>query len=114
MCIKDMKYAAKREEYDAKISMLCEASYLHKWSPTSVEYFQEYSEKNKTIKDGDITVDFWILKVTLPIEILYWPSKAWGSSNSFGSSKFILSFEMTFSPKKPIWPLPAHQTHQTH
>ena len=22
-----------------------------------VEYFQEYSEKNKTVKDGDITVD---------------------------------------------------------
>ena len=30
MCIKDMENAAKREEYDAQISMLCEASYLHK------------------------------------------------------------------------------------
>ena len=30
MCTKDMENAAKREEYDAKISMLCEASYLHK------------------------------------------------------------------------------------
>ena len=26
-----------------------------------VEYFQEYSEKNKTVKDGDITVDFFEL-----------------------------------------------------
>ena len=54
-----------------------------------VEYFQEYSEKNKTVKDGDITVDH---------------RRLGDHQFFFGSAKFILSFEMTFSPKNPFDP----------
>ena len=51
-------------------------------------------KKYKTIGDGGITVDFWIIKVhqiTGIIEYL-------GSSSFFGSLKSILSFEMTLRP----------------
>ena len=38
--------------------------------------------QNKTITDGGITVDFWIIKVYTS----NWSSNSWGSSNSLGSS----------------------------
>ena len=56
--------------------------------------------KNKTIKDGGITIDFRLSKSILPIEIPFGSLNTWGSSNSFGSSKFILSFEMTLRPSE--------------
>ena len=37
---------------------------------------------NKTISDGGITVDFWIIKV----HTSYRSSNSWGSSNGWGSS----------------------------
>ena len=40
------------------------------------------SSLNKTIRDGGITVDFWIVKV----HTSNWSSNSWGSSNNGGSS----------------------------
>ena len=51
-------------------------------------------KKFKTIGDGCITVDFWINKVHRITGIIEYM----GSSNSFGSLKSILSFEMTLRP----------------
>ena len=55
-------------------------------------------QKNKTIGDGGITVDFWIIKVHRMTGI----TEYLGSSTSFGSSKSILSYEMTLRPSKHI------------
>ena len=48
-------------------------------------------KKYKTIGDGGITVDFWIIKVLQITGIIEYL----GSSSFFGSLKSILSFEMT-------------------
>ena len=43
---------------------------------------QDKTERNKTISDGGITVDFSIIKV----HTFNWSSNSWGSSNTWGSS----------------------------
>ena len=53
-------------------------------------------DKNKTMEDGGIILDFWIIKVIHPNEIPFGSSKNWRTSISFGSSEPILSFEMAF------------------
>ena len=50
--------------------------------------------KYKTIGDGGITVDFWIIKVRQITGIIVYLE----SSNFFGSFTSILSFEMTLRP----------------
>ena len=51
-------------------------------------------KKYKTIGDGGITVDFWIIKVHQITGIIVYLE----SSNFFGSFTSILSFEMTLRP----------------
>ena len=77
-------------------------------------WLRDAVRKNKTISDGGITVDFWIIKV----HTSNWSSNSWRSSNSWGSSelrssnswgssssfgllKSILSFEMIILENPP-------------
>ena len=89
------------------LSTNCETVYILVPSqhPILWSWQQSHSGLNyhKTIKEGGLS------KSILPIEIPFWSWKTWGSSISFGSSKSIVSIEMTFRLKtwgssKYFWP----------
>ena len=71
-------------------------SILHRWIMPSSENIEKtaavdcrHFNQNKTIGDGRITVEFWIIKVHTSNS--NWSSNSWGSTNSWGSSNSWVS-----------------------
>ena len=78
-------------------------SVLRVISKAFFSWWNKHVEMNKTIKDGGITVGFWIIKVMTPIWNYLLSFVHLGIISTFESSKSISSFEITLWPQYTLF-----------